>query len=288
MMEIIKDIKGMQQRAKALFREGKTIGFVPTMGALHEGHLSLVSRSVKENDITVVSIFVNPTQFGPSEDLDRYPRDIEGDMKKLQAAGVDILFLPDVNDVYPEGYRTYVTVEELSTKLCGEFRPGHFRGVATVVTKLFNIVRPDRAYFGQKDYQQSVIIRRMTEDLNFDIQIVVCPTVREDDGLAMSSRNLYLSSEERKAATVIYKTLSEAKKRLARGESFRKIKEFMQESILSVPYVKQLQYASVYHPETLDDITDEDVNIYKGKKVLLAVAVVMDSARLIDNMLVDL
>ncbi len=287
-MEIIKSAEEMQSRAKALRKEGKTIGFVPTMGALHEGHLSLVRRAKEENDITVVSIFVNPTQFGPKEDFNRYPRDLEGDSQKLASLGVDILFYPSVEDIYPEGYRTYVTVEELSDKLCGAFRPGHFRGVATVVTILFNIVMPHRAYFGLKDYQQSVIIRRMVRDLRMDIDIVACPTVREPDGLAMSSRNTYLNEKERKSATVLYRALKEAEKVLLSGGSFQSARERMQETIREEPLVRQLQYASIYDPETLDELSDRDYQKYRGREVLLAVALYLGPARLIDNLIVRL
>ncbi|RME69707.1 MAG: pantoate--beta-alanine ligase [Nitrospirae bacterium] len=285
---IIKSAEEMQSRAKALRKEGKTIGFVPTMGALHEGHLSLVRRAKEENDITVVSIFVNPTQFGPQEDFNRYPRDLEGDSQKLASLGVDILFYPSVEDIYPEGYRTYVTVEELSDKLCGAFRPGHFRGVATVVTILFNIVMPHRAYFGLKDYQQSVIIRRMVRDLRMDIDIVACPTVREPDGLAMSSRNTYLNEKERKSATVLYRALKEAEKVLLSGGSFQSARERMQETIREEPLVRQLQYASIYDPETLDELSDKDYQKYRGREVLLAVALYLGPARLIDNLIVRL
>ncbi|MBA3061032.1 MAG: pantoate--beta-alanine ligase, partial [Nitrospirae bacterium] len=201
-MEIIRIPRIMHDTSKGHLLHGRSIGFVPTMGALHEGHLSLVKRSKEENDITVVSIFVNPLQFGQSEDFDKYPRDIEGDAEKLRKEEVDILFVPDKSLLYPEGFLTQVDIGKLSEKLCGAFRPGHFRGVATIVAKLFNIVSSTRAYFGQKDFQQAVIITKMAKDLNMGIDVVVCPTVREHDGLAMSSRNLHLSEEERKAAAV--------------------------------------------------------------------------------------
>jgi len=206
-VQTIKTIRDMQAMSRTLRLEGKTIGFVPTMGALHKGHLSLVSRSRGECDVTVVSIFVNPTQFGPHEDFERYPRDPEGDLNKLRPMGVDVVFMPDVKEMYPAGASVTVDVGDIGGVLCGKSRPGHFNGVATVVTKLFNIVMPDRAYFGQKDFQQSVIIKKMVRDLNLDIDIVVCPIVREPDGLAMSSRNLYLKSDERQAATILYKAL---------------------------------------------------------------------------------
>ena len=287
-MEIIRNVRMMRQTARTNRSQDRSTGFVPTMGALHEGHLSLVRRARDENDVTVVSIFVNPTQFGPSEDFNQYPRDIEGDMEKLEAEGVDILFLPEKKDIYPEGYSTYVIVEGLSDRLCGLFREGHFRGVATVVTKLFNIVSPDRAYFGQKDYQQAQIIKRLTTDLDFDIEVVVCPIVREEDGLAMSSRNRYLSPEERKAAPVIYRVLRMGAEGLKKGLSPSEVRKMMWEEMKREPLVREIQYLSVYHPESLEDLTGGDVIIEKGETVLIATAVRMDRARLIDNILVDL
>lgn len=280
-METIRISSVMQETSNTNILKGRKIGFVPTMGALHEGHLSLVRRSKQENDITVVSIFVNPIQFGPNEDFNRYPRDFDGDFNKLQSEGVDILFYPDIASIYPEGYSTYVEVKGLSDKLCGAFRPGHFKGVATIVTKLFNIVKPKRAYFGQKDYQQSVIIRRMVKDLNLDVEIIVCPTVREEDGLAMSSRNSYLSGKEREAATIIYKTLTKASELVQSGiiDGVR-IKNFMMEEIKKEPAVSSIDYVGVYDPETLDEI-----DIIKGE-VVLAAAIFIGKTRLIDNIIV--
>lgn len=271
----------MSMITKELHLKGKSIGFVPTMGALHEGHLSLVRRAKDENDITVVSIFVNPTQFAPGEDYERYPRDLEGDRQKLEKLEVDYLFYPDVQSLYPQGYSTYVTVENLSDKLCGKFRPGHFRGVATVVCKLFNIVKPTRAYFGQKDYQQTLVIRRMVEDLNFDVEIIVCPTVREVDGLAMSSRNLYLNEKERQAATILYRSLKEAEKVLKLQQSPQKAKEKMMEILKSEPLITEIQYAGVYDPLTLQEIEQ------KNNKYLIALAVKIGQTRLIDNLVVE-
>jgi pantoate--beta-alanine ligase len=280
-METIRISSVMQETSNTNILKGRKIGFVPTMGALHEGHLSLVRRSKQENDITVVSIFVNPIQFGPNEDFNRYPRDFDGDFNKLQSEGVDILFYPDIASIYPEGYSTYVEVKGLSDKLCGAFRPGHFKGVATIVTKLFNIVKPKRAYFGQKDYQQSVIIRRMVKDLNLDVEIIVCPTVREEDGLAMSSRNSYLSGKEREAATIIYKTLTKASELIQSGiiDGVR-IKNFMMEEIKKEPAVSSIDYVGVYDPETLDEI-----DIIKSE-VVLAAAIFIGKTRLIDNIIV--
>ncbi len=285
-MEIVKSATEMQQKARILRAEGYSIGFVPTMGALHEGHLSLVRRAREDNDKVVVSIFVNPTQFGPQEDYSRYPRDLEGDAAKLKDLAVDILFYPAVEDIYPEGYCTYVNVEGLSEKLCGAFRPGHFRGVATVVTILFNIVMPHRAYFGLKDYQQCVIIKRMVKDLRMDLEVVPCPTVRELDGLAMSSRNLYLNPEQRRAATVLYRALKRAEDVIRSGGSFEEARKVMHQVIEAEPLVRQLQYASVYDPESLDEIVSVPTEQYSGREVLLAIALYLGPARLIDNILV--
>ncbi len=260
---------------------GRTVGFVPTMGALHDGHLSLVRMCRDENDITVVSIYVNPIQFGPSEDLARYPRDLEGDEEKLRKESVDILFLPDDSLMYPEGFSTHVEVEGLSGRLCGELRPGHFRGVATVVTKLFNIVSPVRAYFGQKDFQQALIIKRMVRDLNMSVDVVLCPTVREADGLAMSSRNSYLRPEERTAAAVIYRSLLQGSKALKSGIiNVEKLKSLMRDALSSEPLVSEIQYCSVYDPVNLTE-PEAVVN-----EALLAIAVKIGNTRLIDNMLV--
>lgn len=272
----------MKETSKRYLYNGKTIGFVPTMGALHEGHLSLVKRARSENDIVVVSIFVNPIQFGPAEDFEKYPRDIEGDMEKLKREGVNILFMPDARSMYPEGFSSYITVKDLSDKLCGAFRPGHFSGVATVVCKLFNIVKPVAAYFGQKDFQQTVIIKRMMEDLNMDVDIIVCPTVRENDGLAMSSRNVYLNHEERRAAAVIYNTLLSASKMIKSGAlNSLDVRKHMHDMLKAEPLISEIQYAGLYDTNTLDEL-----NEFK-KQNLLAIAVKIGSTRLIDNMLVE-
>jgi pantoate--beta-alanine ligase len=280
-MEIIRIPKIMQETSKECLKEGKTIGFVPTMGALHEGHLSLVRSAKQGNDITVVSIFVNPIQFGPSEDFKQYPRDIEGDTEKLQREKVDIIFMPEISSMYHERFLTYVEVGKISERLCGAFRPGHYRGVATVVAKLLNIVKPTRAYFGQKDFQQSSIIKQLVKDLNIDVDVVVCPTIREQDGLAMSSRNAYLNTEQWKAATVIYRCLKEAsdliKSEVTDGTF---IKGFMHEIILREPEVSSVDYAGVYDPETMAEVSE-----IKGD-VLLAVALRIGNTRLIDNVLV--
>jgi len=282
-MEIVRVPYIMRDTAGTNTLRGKTAGFVPTMGALHEGHLSLVRRSKEENDITVASIFVNPAQFGPAEDFHKYPRDIEGDSEKLQKEGVDVLFMPDISHIYPEGYLTFIEVGKLSGKLCGACRPGHFRGVATIVAKLLNIVKPNRAYFGQKDYQQTIVIRQMVKDLDMDIDIVTCPTKRENDGLAMSSRNAYLGKEQREAATVIYRCLMEASDLLKSGIiKLNDTKAFMQKELLKESAVSRIDYAGVYDPLTLDELSEPK------DEVLLAVALTIGETRLIDNVLVTI
>ena len=256
-----------------------TWGFVPTMGYLHEGHLSLVRRARAENDRVAVSIFVNPTQFGPHEDYARYPRDLERDLRLLEPLGVDLVFVPSVEEMYPPGFQTWVIVEEVSRPLEGASRPGHFRGVATVVAKLFNILQPDRAYFGQKDAQQTVVIRRMVQDLNIPVEIVICPTVREPDGLAMSSRNSYLNPEERRAATVLFRALQAAKARYEAGErDAERLREAMREVIRAEPLAR-IDYVSVAHPETLQELERVE------GPALLSLAVYIGTTRLIDNLM---
>jgi len=256
-----------------------TWGFVPTMGYLHEGHLSLVRRARAENDRVAVSVFVNPTQFGPHEDYARYPRDLERDLRLLEPLGVDLVFVPSVEEMYPPGFQTWVIVEEVSRPLEGASRPGHFRGVATVVAKLFNILRPDRAYFGQKDAQQTVVIRRMVQDLNIPVEIVICPTVREPDGLAMSSRNTYLNPEERRAATVLFRALQAAKARYEAGErDAERLREAMREVIRAEPLAR-IDYVSVAHPETLQELERVE------GPALLSLAVYIGTTRLIDNLM---
>jgi len=280
-MEIIRIPRIMQDIARTHTMHNKLIGFVPTMGALHEGHLSLVRMAREENEITIVSIYVNPRQFGPTEDLSRYPRDFEGDAERLTGEGIDILFLPVDSLMYPGGFSTSVEVEGLSKKLCGAYRHGHFSGVATVVTKLFNLVRPARAYFGQKDFQQTVIIKRMVKDLDMGIDIVVCPTIREEDGLAMSSRNLYLTKEQRTAALIIHRCLNEASEAIQSGIiKVKELKKLMENRLGSEPLVSEIQYCSAYDPDTLDEL--EEIN----KETLLAIALKIGETRLIDNILV--
>lgn len=281
-MEIIRIPRIMREVSKNLRMRNKSIGFVPTMGALHEGHLSLIRRAKEENDVAVVSIFVNPIQFSKGEDYERYPRTIERDRELLKKLEIDYLFLPDENSLYPQGYSTYVVVEGLSDKLCGKFRPGHFRGVATIVCKLFNIVRPTRAYFGQKDYQQTLIVRKMVDELNLDIEIIVGPTIRESDGLAMSSRNLYLNQREREAATVIYRSLKEGERLLKERVPPSEVSSEIRKILQSEPLVSEIQYAGVYDPETLDECCESK------DEYLIAVAIKIGETRLIDNLLVKL
>ena len=281
-MEIIRIPRIMQDTSKGYLLRGKTIGFVPSMGALHEGHLSLVRGAKQENDVTVVSIFVNPIQFGPSEDFKKYPRDIERDTEKLLKEETDILFMPDAHFMYPERFYTYVEVEKISEKLCGAFRPGHFRGVATVVTKLLNIVKPTRAYFGQKDFQQAIVIKQLVKDLDMDIDIVECPTIREPDGIAMSSRNYYLNERQRKAATVVYKSLEEASGSIKSGIiNGVYIKGLLRDRLSEEHLISGVDYAGVYDTATLDELLE-----IKGE-ALLAIAVRIGDTRLIDNMLVS-
>jgi pantoate--beta-alanine ligase len=280
-MEVIRVPRVVRDSSMALLARGKSVGLVPTMGALHEGHMRLVRACREENDAAVASIFVNPAQFSPGEDLDRYPRDLEGDMEKLEGAGVDTAFVPGEEAMYPPGFSTRVEVGELGEKLCGAFRPGHFSGVATVVAKLLNIVSPTRAYFGAKDYQQSVIIRRLVADLDIPTEVVVLPTVREDDGLAMSSRNRYLGPGERKAAHALYGALLAAERNIRKGErSPGRIRALMLETLNREPLVTEVQYAGAYDPETLDPLAE----ISGG--ALLAVAARLGDVRLIDNIVV--
>jgi len=278
MVKLITSPQDMQSVSKAIKKEGKNIGFVPTMGYLHEGHTSLMRCSKKENDITVVSIFVNPTQFGENEDFDKYPRDLERDLKICEKEGVDFVFAPSAKDMYPEGYATYVVMEDLVDRLCGKFRPGHFKGVLTVVNKLFNIIKPDKAYFGEKDYQQLVVIKKMVKDLNMDVEVIGCPIVREEDGLAKSSRNKYLSKEERTSAVSLYKALQLAQKMFNEGETDpEKIISQMENLIKSYPQVKEIQYIEIVDPDTLKP----KEKVEKGDRVLIAVFI--GDTRLIDN-----
>ena len=257
--------------------DGK-LGLVPTMGYLHEGHLSLVRRSGGECRHTAVSIFVNPTQFGPNEDLSKYPRDLERDLRLLDSEEVDLVWTPGPEDMYPSDFQTWVEVQEVTLPLEGAQRPGHFRGVTTVVSKLFNAVQPARAYFGQKDAQQAAVIRQMTRDLNFPIEIVVCPIVREPDGLALSSRNVYLDPEHRKAATVLYRALNAARSAYDKGErTGDKLRQIMQDTLASEPLAR-MQYVSCADYTTLQELGQVT------GKTLLSMAVFMGKTRLIDNL----
>lgn len=278
-MKVIHSIQELRQALQPL-RTGM-IGLVPTMGYLHRGHQSLMERARQECDTVVASVFVNPLQFGPHEDYDRYPRDLERDAAVAEAVGVDYLFAPGVKEMYPSEPLTTVTLRRLTEPLCGASRPGHFDGVATVVTKLFHIVQPDKAYFGLKDAQQVAVIQRMTEDLNFPVEIVPCPTVREPDGLAMSSRNVYLSPEERKQATVLYRALRLTKEQIETGSLTRAadVTAFLEETIRSQP-LADIDYVQVLTYPQLEPV-DHLVN----KRIIMAVAVRFGSTRLIDNLI---
>ncbi|MBF0344230.1 MAG: pantoate--beta-alanine ligase [Nitrospirae bacterium] len=288
-LEIIRTSSIIRETSKKYHAEGKRIGFIPTMGALHEGHMSLVQRARQENNVVVVSIFVNPKQFATGEDFDNYPKDYGKDTTMLLKAGVDVLFMPNASDIYPNGFCTTVNVMGITDRLCGKFRPTHFSGVTTVVTKLLNIVNPTRAYFGQKDYQQCAVISRLVCDLNMDVQIVPCPTIREKDGLAMSSRNIYLNPEERADAPSIYKSMKHVEEALKNSKlPLRQASRKLNELLLSISTVTEVQYASVYDPESLVEITDVLPHGNGRGPVLIAVAVKMGATRLIDNLLIQL
>ncbi len=276
-MQIIKTIEELRPIVKGWRKEGLRVGLVPTMGYLHEGHKSLIVKAVSENDRVVVSDFVNPTQFGVNEDLASYPRDIERDAAICEEAGADLIFHPEPEEMYFADSCTFVNMDKLTKGLCGKTRPTHFRGVCTVVSKLFHIVTPDRAYFGQKDAQQLAVIRRMVRDLNFDIEIVGCPIVREKDGLAMSSRNTYLSGEERKAALILHKSLLLGKQMMEQGErDAAKVKAAIIQNMETEPLAK-VDYVEIVNPDSL-----ENIDIIKGK-ALIATAVYIGKTRLIDN-----
>ena len=279
-MELVRKISEMQGISDRLRREGKRIGFVPTMGYLHEGHISLVRKAKGLSDSVVVSIFVNPTQFGPGEDYERYPRNEERDRALLEAAGADFLFIPEVIDMYPSGYETFVEVTGVSKGLCGDFRPWHFKGVTTVVAKLFNMVKPHIAVFGEKDYQQLLVIKRMVENLNFDIEIIPGVTVREEDGIAMSSRNAYLSASERKKANILNQSLKKGIHLFESGE--RKVSAILKavrENIESVEGIK-VQYVEIRDAETLEKI--EEIR----RPAVIALAAIVGPVRLIDNIVI--
>ena len=278
-MEVIEKVAQVQRRCEDLRLAGKILTLVPTMGFFHEGHLELMRVAKRNADAVIISIFVNPTQFGPSEDFAAYPRDMEGDLAKAKNAGVDIAFTPSVREMYPEGFQTTVSVGNLTNHLCGLSRPGHFQGVTTVVAKLFNIAKPHIAVFGQKDFQQLTVITKMVKDLNMDVQVVGMPTYREPDGLAMSSRNTYLSGAERKSALALKKSLDFASGMYDRGErDAAGIKAAVEETILSHPHT-EIDYVTVCDPVTL-----EDVETLTGE-TLIALAVRVGKTRLIDNCL---
>lgn len=280
-MQILTTILETRQQLAAVRTSGKVIGFVPTMGALHAGHMSLVEACRKTCDYTVASIFVNPLQFGPNEDFAKYPRQLETDYARLEAAGVDLVFVPQAEEMYPPGNQTIVEVPKLAELWEGPIRPGHFRGVATVVMKLFQIVQPDAAFFGQKDFQQAAILRRMVTDLNVPVEIVVCPTVRESDGLAMSSRNVYLNPNQREAATVLSQALFAANRLVEQGEQqVEPLLGVMQNVFLTQPEV-EIEYACIADPETLEPIEQID------QSAVALVAAKVGSTRLIDNLLLQ-
>lgn len=276
-MKVIKKIDEMRSAVSGIKSRGMSIGFVPTMGYLHEGHLSLVRESLRKADVTVVSIFVNPAQFGPREDFKEYPRDLNRDSEVLEREGVDYLFVPESDEIYPQGHKTYVEVYDLQDKLCGRSRPGHFRGVCTVVLKLFNIINPDISFFGQKDAQQAIILKRMVKELNLEVIIKVLPIIREEDGLALSSRNKYLTQEERKAALVLSKSLKVAQSMMEKGQrdSAAIIKE-MKEIIGREPLAK-IDYVEIVDTDRLNPVAKIE------KKALVAMSIFIGKVRLIDN-----
>lgn len=283
-MEVVTTVEAMAHQRDAWKRAGKTVGVVPTMGYLHAGHLALVQKARAENERVVTTIFVNPLQFGPKEDLSRYPRNLEQDLDLLEKEGVDLVFHPTPAAMYPEGFDATIEIGGVTSGLEGAARPGHFRGVTTVVGKLFNIVGAERAYFGQKDAQQVAVIKKMVSDLNFPVNIVVCPTIREPDGLAMSSRNVYLSETERRAATVLHRALSEARQ-LWDSQPIQRsgpaLRQVMSEILASEPLAKP-DYVSAADPSTLREYSGQ---IPKGQPVLLSMAVRFSTTRLIDNFL---
>ncbi len=278
-MKVIEDIHEMKEAARSLRANGKRISFVPTMGYLHDGHLSLMKKGRKAGDISVVSIFVNPTQFGRGEDLERYPRDFERDKKICEGELVDILFVPKAGDMYPKGYQTYVDLEYLTKNLCGASRPGHFRGVATVVAKLFNIVQPDVAIFGEKDFQQLAVIKRLVRDLDMDVEVVGMPIVREADGLAMSSRNSYLNEEERRAALNIYRALKSVKELFDEGERSAGLLLIEARRVVEISPLIESDYVKLVDTQTMKDLDRV------GDEALLAMAVRVGKTRLIDNII---
>lgn len=279
-MQLIHTISELRAIINEWRHQGLSVGLVPTMGYLHEGHQSLIAKSVSQNDRTVVSVFVNPIQFGPSEDLEAYPRDINRDMQKVEAAGGDLIFNPEPSEMYPDHFTSFIDTTETTELLCGAVRPGHFRGVCTVVGKLFNIVHPDRAYFGQKDAQQLATIRRFVRDLNFDVEIVPCPIVREDDGLAKSSRNTYLNPAERQAALILSRSLKQGREAIEAGErSADAVKAIIRQTLETEPL------ARIDYIEVVDFDNIQRVDRLSGQ-TLIAIAVYIGKTRLIDNIII--
>jgi pantoate--beta-alanine ligase len=277
-VRIIQEVRAFSRTARS---RGSLLGLVPTMGALHEGHLSLVRAAKSKSDVVAASIFVNPTQFGPNEDFTRYPRDLDGDLALLEREGVDVVFVPSVEEMYPLQSVTWVTVDGLSDRLCGKSRPGHFRGVATVVAKLFNIVEPDLAFFGQKDAAQVAVIRRMVRDLNMSVAIEVCPIVREPDGLALSSRNAYLNPEQRKDALVLFRALTQARELFGNGQRDPAALIEAAENIFAGTPTVRLDYCEIVDPDELTPLTAID------QPALVAVAAFVGNTRLIDNIVLE-
>jgi len=276
-LKIIRTVKDMRKYIREMRSRRRRIALVPTMGYLHEGHLTLVEEARRLASVVVVTVFVNPAQFGPNEDLDRYPRDPSGDRRKLKLAGADVMFMPDTGEIYPEGFQTFVDVTDITNDYCGASRPGHFRGVATVVMKLFNIIEPDLAVFGEKDYQQLVTIKQMVKDLNLGVQVVGMPTIREEDGLAMSSRNAYLSPAQRQQATTIFRGLRKARRLLDSGERDAAELAAIVMDLLREEQGLIIDYVSVCDPETLERIPEVE------KQAVLLVGVKVGETRLIDN-----
>lgn len=282
-MQVIRRISRIKKQIQLWKKQNYQIGFVPTMGALHQGHLSLINQATKENDKVVVSIFVNPLQFGPREDFKQYPRPFREDVNLCQKAGVDVVFYPTIKEMYPEGFKTFVDMHDLPEVLCGRSRPGHFRGVMTVVIKLFNIIEPHIAYFGQKDYQQALIIKQMVKDLNIPIDIKLLPIVREKDGLAMSSRNKYLSEKERKEAVCLYESLVKAQELIRKGENSPAKIIMAMRQIIKTRKSARIDYIVIVDPLTLKNLT----RLKPGQPVLIALAVYIGKTRLIDNFILN-
>lgn len=280
-IKIVKTVDQVRKEVNEWKKQGLKVGLVPTMGYLHEGHKSLIDKAYEENDKVVVSVFVNPIQFAPNEDLATYPRDLERDAKLCQEAGASLIFNPEPENMYHDNFCTYIDMDNLTKGLCGKTRPSHFRGVCTVVGKLFNIVKPDRAYFGQKDAQQLAVIKRMVRDLNFDLEIVACPIIREEDGLAKSSRNTYLSKEERQAALILSKSLAAGREMIENGEKSAKAVLEKIENIIKTEKLAKIDYVEAVDFENIEPI--EEIK----SSVLIAIAVYIGKTRLIDNIIVE-